>query len=127
MESRFDPLLQDHRYHPSARHGHPRSGRRRRTAASPRQYSGWLVVTHRFHPPAGRRVEVLYSMKHGGGRMFVVDTGSGARTTLPLEWTDRGPAPEDRRVAQESLVELRTLLDALARHCADRSEGGGSS
>jgi hypothetical protein len=59
-------------------------------------------------------------MKRGGGRMFVVDTGAGARMTLPLEWTDRGPVAEDVRVSQESLVELRRLLDALAKRCIGR-------
>lgn len=65
-------------------------------------------------------------MKRGGKRMFVVDTGTGARMTLPVEWTDRGPAAQDARVSQEALVELRALLDALAKHCADQGEGGES-
>jgi hypothetical protein len=85
-----------------------------------------LEVTHPFHPLAGCRVEVLYSMKRGGRRMFVVDTGTGARMTVPVEWTDRGPAALDARVSQEALVELRALLDALATHCADQAESGES-
>ncbi|MEU8888598.1 hypothetical protein [Streptomyces sp. NPDC048442] len=65
-------------------------------------------------------------MKRGGGRMFVVDTGTGARMTLPVTWTDRGPAAEDVRVSQESLVELGVLLDALAKRCADQRRSGES-
>ncbi|WP_434593867.1 DUF5372 family protein [Streptomyces sp. A5-4] len=83
-------------------------------------------MTHPFHPLAGHRVEVLYSMKRGGGRMFVVDTGTGARMTLPVAWTDRGPAAEEVRISQESLVELRALLDALAIRCADHRQGRDS-
>jgi Family of unknown function (DUF5372) len=84
------------------------------------------VVTHPFHPLVGRRVEVLYSMKRGSTRMFVVDTGSGARMTLPVEWTDRGPAPESARVSQESLTRLRLLLNALMSRCEERQGGGPS-
>ncbi|MGW1077535.1 DUF5372 family protein [Streptomyces sp. NPDC002537] len=79
--------------------GRRRSGRWRYRAASSRKHSGWLTVTHPFHPLAGRRVEVLYSMKRGSTRMFVVDTGAGARMTVPVAWTDRGPAAEDVRVS----------------------------
>jgi hypothetical protein len=47
-------------------------------------------------------------MKRGGRRMFVVDTGTGARMMLPVEWTDRGPAAQDARVSQEALGLLPT-------------------
>ncbi|WP_058041250.1 hypothetical protein [Streptomyces roseifaciens] len=93
-------------------------GRRRQTAASSKQHSGWLVVTHSFHPLSGRRVEVLYSMKRGSMRMFVVDTGSGARMTVPVERTDRGPAAEGARLSAEYLTELRAVVDVLANVAA---------
>lgn len=83
-------------------------------------------MTHPFHPLTGHRVDVLYSMKRGSSRMFVVETGWGSRMTVPIEWTDRGPAAETARVSQESLVELRALLDALAKHCVDQPKGGES-
>jgi hypothetical protein len=85
------------------------------------------VVPHPFHPLTGRRVEILYSMKRGCGRMFVVDTGSGARRTLPIEWTDRGPAAEGTRVSQEVLIELRALIDALVRSRCEVPKGDRSS
>jgi hypothetical protein len=96
------------------------------SAPSSKQYSGWLVVTHPFHPLAGQHVEVLYSMKRAGRRMFVVDAGYGARMTLPLEWTDRGPAAEGARVSQEALIELRALVNALVSRCPS-PRGGRSS
>jgi hypothetical protein len=62
-------------------------------------------------------------MRRGRGRMYVVDTGCGSRMTLPLEWTDRGPAAESARVSQEALIELRALVDALVGRCT-RPDGG---
>ena len=85
------------------------------------------MVTHPFHPLTGQRVEILYSMKRGCGWMFVVDTGSGARMTLPIEWTDRGPAPEDARVSQDVLIELRALIDALMRSRCEGPKGKHSA
>lgn len=91
---------------------------------SSRQPSGWLTVTHPFHPLAGCRVEVLYSMMRGSRRMYVVDTGQGAqRMTLPQEWTDRSPAAENMRISQETLIELRALVDALTDHCQQPDRG----
>jgi hypothetical protein len=52
-------------------------------------------------------------MMRGSRRMYVVETGEGVRMTVPTEWTDRGSAPEDARVSQETLIELRALIDAL--------------
>ncbi|MEU7688173.1 hypothetical protein [Streptomyces spectabilis] len=65
-------------------------------------------------------------MKRGSTRMYVVDTGSGARMTLPVEWTDRGPVAETGRLSAESLAELRAVVDALAKRCAEH-EGGEPS
>jgi hypothetical protein len=82
-------------------------------------------VTHPFHPLAGCSVEVLYSMRRGGTRMFVVDTGTGVRMTVPEQWTDRGPAPATARLSSESLAELRALIDAMTLLSA--TPGGDAS
>jgi hypothetical protein len=92
-------------------------------AVSSKQHSGSLTVIHPFHPLAGRSVEVLYWMKRGDRRMFVVDAGNGGRMTLPEQWTDRGPAPESTRFAPEALAELRAMLSALSPRCANREAG----
>ena len=83
-------------------------------------------MTHPFHPLAGREVEVVYSMKRGATRMFVVDAGGGVRMTLPVEWTDRGPAPETARVTAESLIDLYALVNALVSRCSLPGAEGSS-
>lgn len=93
------------------------------TTHSSRQHSGWLLVTYPFHPLAGRFLEILYSKRRGGGRVFVCDAGDGGSVTLPVEWTDRGPAADEARLSPESLTELLVVVNALLRDCADRGEG----
>jgi hypothetical protein len=80
-------------------------------------------VTYPFHPLAGRSLEILYSKRRGGGRVFVCDAGDGSSVTLPIEWTDRGPAADEARLSPESLTELLVVVNALLRGCADRGEG----
>ena len=93
------------------------------TVHTPRQHSGWLLVTYPFHPLAGRSLEILYSKRRGGGRVFVCDAGDGSSVTLPIEWTDRGPAADEARLSPESLTELLVVVNALLGGCADRGEG----
>ena len=83
-------------------------------------------MTHPFHPLAGRELEVVYSMKRGGTRMFVLDAGDGVRMTVPVEWTDRGPAPDTVRASAESLIDLYALVKALVSRCS-LPEADGSS
>jgi Family of unknown function (DUF5372) len=87
------------------------------SAQSSRQRSGWLLVTYPFHPLAGRTVEILYSKRRGGGRVFVCDAGDGSSMTLPVEWTDRAPTPDNARLSAETLSDLRVVVDALLRRC----------
>jgi hypothetical protein len=93
------------------------------TAHSLRQHSGWLLVTYPFHPLAGRSLEILYSKRRGGDRVFVCDAGDGGSVTLAIEWTDRGPAADEARLSPESLTELLVVVNALLRGCADRGQG----
>jgi hypothetical protein len=83
-------------------------------------------VTHPFHPLAGRMVEVVYSMKRGGTRMFVLDAGGGVHMTVPVEWTDRGPAAEPSRVSADSLIHLYALVNALVSRCSLPGQEGSS-
>jgi hypothetical protein len=80
-------------------------------------------VTHPFHPLFGKTVEILYSKRRGGGRVFVCDPGDGSSMTVQIEWTDRGPAAEVARLSHESLSELRILVNALLKACAQPDKG----
>jgi hypothetical protein len=82
------------------------------------------LVTHPFHPLAGQRVEILYAKRRGVTRVLVCDAGGGRTMTLPVAWTDRGPAAESSRLSVDGLVELRVLVDALMTHCDDLDRGG---
>jgi hypothetical protein len=55
---------------------------------------------------------------------LVCDAGGGRTMTLPVAWTDRGPAAESSRLSVDGLVELRVLVDALMTHCDDLGRGG---
>ena len=84
---------------------------------------GSLLVTYPFHPLAGRTLEILFTRRRGGGRVFVCAAGDGSNVTLPIEWTDRGPTPDAARLSHESLSELRVLVNVLLRGCAEGCEG----
>jgi hypothetical protein len=71
-------------------------------------------------------VEVMYSMKRGSARMFVLDAGLGVRMTVPAEWTDRGPAAEPAWVSTESLIHLYALVEALVSRCSLPDADGSS-
>lgn len=74
---------------------------------------GSVVVTHPFHPLAGRRVEVLFAKRRAGGVVFVCDAGAAGQVTLLEGWTDRGPAGQPGRLSVEGLAEPDTLIGAL--------------
>lgn len=83
------------------------------------------MVTHPFHPLAGRRVEVLFTKRRAGAAVFVCADGVSRSVTLPQEWTDRGPQPFEHRLSVEGLTAARALVDALPRRRA--TVGGGGS
>lgn len=71
------------------------------------------MVTHPFHPLRGERLEVLYVRREAGGRVYVCDGGRFGGVSLPEEATDRGPAPAERPLTWEVLVELAAALAAI--------------
>jgi hypothetical protein len=87
--------------------------RRRHNAASSSDPSGFVVVTHPFHPLNGQRLEVLYAKRRGADRVFVCAGGISGQITLPQSWTDRGEPPLDRRLSAEGLAGLDTLARPL--------------
>lgn len=87
--------------------------RPRHSAGSSSDISGFVVVTHPFHPLKGERLEVLYSKRRGADTVFVCSGGVSGQITLPLAWTDRGEPPAPRRLSAEGLAELDTLARNL--------------
>jgi hypothetical protein len=75
--------------------------------------SGFVVVTHPFHPLTGQRLEVLYAKRRGVDAVFVCAGGLSGQITLPRSWTDRGEPPLARRLSAEGLAELDTLARNL--------------
>src|SRR5260370_7232655 len=67
--------------------------RRRHSAASSSDPSGFVVVTHPFHPLRGQRLEVLYVKRRVGDTVFVCAGGVSGQITLPQAWTDPGEPP----------------------------------
>jgi hypothetical protein len=74
---------------------------------------GSLVVTHPFHPLRGERLEVLYVRRFPTGRVYVCDAGDGRNVALDEAATDRGPAPAERPLTFDLLVELAAVVTAL--------------
>ncbi|WP_187366327.1 DUF5372 family protein [Trebonia kvetii] len=93
--------------------GPRRSRRARHSAGFPSDLSGFVVVTHPFHPLKGERLEVLYSKRRGPDTVFVCSGGVSGQITLPLAWTDRGEPQAARRLSAEGLAELDTLTRNL--------------
>jgi hypothetical protein len=87
--------------------------RRRHSAVSPSDPSGFVVVTHPFHPLNGQRLEILYAKRRGADTVFVCAGGVSGQITLPQAWTDRGELPLARRLSAEGLAAAGTLTRVL--------------
>ncbi|WP_398928490.1 DUF5372 family protein [Streptomyces sp. Ag109_O5-1] len=83
------------------------------------------MVTHPFHPLAGRRLVVLFIKRRAGAVVFVCASDISRSVTLPREWTDRAPRPATHRLSAEGLSAARALVDALVSRRAG-TDGGGS-
>jgi hypothetical protein len=76
---------------------------------------GSLTVVHPFHPLFGQCLPVLFTKRRAGALVVVCASAVGGRATvtLPLSWTDRGPAAASHRLSVEALMVLDTLLTAI--------------
>jgi hypothetical protein len=80
---------------------------------------GSLVVTHPFHPLRGKRLEVLFERRRGGGRVYVCEGGPLGSVTLPEDATDRGHPPAERPLTYELLAELCAAVAPLRVTASD--------
>jgi hypothetical protein len=74
---------------------------------------GFVVVTHRFHPLIGQRLEVLYVKRRGMDDVLVCAGGVGGQVTLPRSWTDRGAPAQSQRLSVEGLSDLVAATRAI--------------
>ena len=79
----------------------------------PSDPSGFVVVTHPFHPLNGQRLEVLYAKRRGADTVFVCAGGFSGQMTLPQAWTDRGQACGTGRLSAGGLAALGAATRAL--------------
>ena len=75
--------------------------------------SGFVIVTHPFHPLNGQRLEILYAKRRGADTVFVCAGGFSGQMTLPQAWTDRGEPPRTGRLSAEGLAALGAATRAL--------------
>jgi RibD domain-containing protein/uncharacterized protein DUF5372 len=93
--------------------GRYRFRRRRHTAASSSDDSGFVLVTHPFHPLSGQRLGVLYVKRRAGDTVFVCSGGVSGQITVPRAWTDRGESPQGHRLSAVGLAALTAVTRAL--------------
>ena len=92
------------------------SRRSRHTARSFSSVSDSLVVTHPYHPLAGKRVPVLIERRYRSlGHVYICDGGPLGTFTLPEDVTDRGRAPGESPVDAEVLADLAAIVLALKK------------
>jgi hypothetical protein len=79
----------------------------------PNTVSGYVVVTHPFHPLFGQRLEVLFERRQAGGLVLSCDGGPLGRMWLPATWTDRAGVEQPTKLTYEVLVELAAVMVAI--------------
>ena len=87
--------------------------RKRHSAGSSSDLSGFVVITHPFHPLRGQRVEVLFSRRRGGQVVLACESAGLGRVTVFESWTDRVASPAGGRLSAEGLAALDTLARSM--------------
>jgi hypothetical protein len=75
--------------------------------------SDFVLITHPFHPLAGRRLEVLDRTRRGGAGFLRCAAGSLGMVTIPADWTDRAERPAGTRLTYEALAGLAAAIAAI--------------
>jgi hypothetical protein len=71
---------------------------------------GFATITHPFHPRNGQRCPILEVHQTAGVSRIVLRTPEGLTIMVPVEWTDRSPAPDDRGPGTPSRFDVPSLL-----------------
>ena len=72
------------------------------------------MVTHRFHPLSGQRLEVE-GQQRPNGKLQYRCAGPAGTVVVPAEWTDRCPPEGDSRLSYERLADLAGIVAAIAK------------
>ena len=72
-----------------------------------------MLVTHPFHPLAGRRVEVLARTRRGGMAYLRCAGGPLGTVTIPADWTGQAERPAGTRLTYEVLAGLAAAVAAI--------------
>ena len=97
-----------------------------RTAQTLNTLSGWVEITHPFHPLTGQRFAELKRRRVSGAETIVLRGTSGGTFAVPREWTDAADpvpiigcgtaAPLLDGSCLLALTELLSLLDRDSSH-----------
>jgi hypothetical protein len=60
-----------------------------RTTHISNRYSGYVTITHPFHPLQGQRLKILSSRKWGEKDIFSLQTETMGTITIARDWTDK--------------------------------------
>ncbi len=93
-----------------------------RTALEHKSHLGWAEIRHPFHPLRGQRFQVLKERRAAGIDTLLLRELDRGTFSIAREWTDwADPSPygglglPPRRLEADSLFELATLLEQLAK------------
>jgi hypothetical protein len=76
--------------------------------------SGWITITHPFHPWHGQRFEIRKCRDIAGVRMLGLIDSCGNTQFVPMEWTDRSPATWDQLLEDpKPILNARFLLSLV--------------
>jgi hypothetical protein len=77
--------------------------------------SGWITITHPFHPWHGQRFEICKCRDIAGVRMLGLTDSTGNTHFIPMEWTDRNPTSSDQLLEDPKPILKAKCLLSLAR------------
>jgi len=72
-----------------------------------------VVITHRFHPMFGERLEVLGRERRGGRAWLRCAGGPLGSMVVPVEWTDQAAPGASEPLTYGVLVELAAAVRAI--------------
>jgi hypothetical protein len=102
------------------------SGHPKQTALRFLQPSGWVTVTHPFHPLSGKRFQILKMGRVVGREALSLFDEEHGTVVIPRDWTDQAsPSPYTSGLESPPildpvcLLQLRALCNAIQKRVDD--------